>query len=208
MPKAPNIRAGVASNSQTGSSFRGVSVSSPTIQNILIKHNLGSRYERLLKLEKRHLSEGISLTPEQVERIEKLEFDFVAIDTPGRIEGITRQVAGLSDFVFVPCVPSSMGDIEAMGQTCNILAETKTDFAILFNRCRGGGFAKKLRETFKESGENYNVLSALVSAWADLEWSWFEGKSLHEAVHETNPSHQGIKEIDNLYKEIKKRMSL
>jgi len=50
---------------------RGVSVSSPTIQNILIKHKLGSRYERLLKLEERHLSEGISLTPEQVEQIEK-----------------------------------------------------------------------------------------------------------------------------------------
>lgn len=51
--------------------LQGVSVSSPTIQNILIKHNLGSRYERLLKLEERHLTEGVPLTPEQVAQIEK-----------------------------------------------------------------------------------------------------------------------------------------
>ena len=50
--------------------LQGVSVSSPTVQNILIKHGLGSQYERLLKLEERHLSEGIALTPEQVAQIE------------------------------------------------------------------------------------------------------------------------------------------
>lgn len=51
--------------------LQGISVSSPTIQNILIKHGLGSSYERLLKLEERHLSEGFALTPEQVAQIEK-----------------------------------------------------------------------------------------------------------------------------------------
>lgn len=51
--------------------LQGVSVSSPTIQNILIKHNLGSKYERLLKIEERHLTEGIELTPAQVAQIEK-----------------------------------------------------------------------------------------------------------------------------------------
>jgi len=49
----------------------GVSVSSPTIQNILIKHELGSRYQRLLKLEEKALKEKIDLTPEQVRAIEK-----------------------------------------------------------------------------------------------------------------------------------------
>ena len=51
--------------------LQGISVSSPTIQNILTKHNLGSRYERLLKLEERHLAEGFTLTAEQVAQIEK-----------------------------------------------------------------------------------------------------------------------------------------
>ncbi|MDM7993098.1 MAG: IS481 family transposase [Candidatus Fermentibacter sp.] len=49
----------------------GVSVSSPTIQNILIKHGMGSKYDRLMKLEERHLAEGIELSADQVAQIEK-----------------------------------------------------------------------------------------------------------------------------------------
>lgn len=49
----------------------GVSVSSPTIQTILIKNEMGSRYQRLLKLEEAALDEKIELTPQQVAAIEK-----------------------------------------------------------------------------------------------------------------------------------------
>lgn len=48
-----------------------ISVSSPTIQNILIKNNMGSKYERLLKLEEQATKKAIQLTPEQVAQIEK-----------------------------------------------------------------------------------------------------------------------------------------
>lgn len=51
--------------------LQGVRVSSPTVQSILIKHNLGSRYERLLKLEERAAQQQIDLTPAQVALIEK-----------------------------------------------------------------------------------------------------------------------------------------
>jgi len=51
--------------------LQGVSVSSPTVQNILIKHELGQKYQRLLELERRHLQEGVELTHEQVRAIEK-----------------------------------------------------------------------------------------------------------------------------------------
>ena len=49
----------------------GISVSSPTIQKILIKRNLGSRYQRLLKLEEKALDNKLELTAEQVRAIEK-----------------------------------------------------------------------------------------------------------------------------------------
>jgi transposase InsO family protein len=49
----------------------GVSVSSPTIQNILIKHGLASRYDRLLKLEQRATTEKLDLSAEQIRAIEK-----------------------------------------------------------------------------------------------------------------------------------------
>jgi transposase InsO family protein len=48
-----------------------ISVSSPTIQNILIKNKMGSKYERLLKLEEQASQKAIPLTPEQVAQIEK-----------------------------------------------------------------------------------------------------------------------------------------
>jgi transposase InsO family protein len=51
--------------------LEGVSVSSPVIQKILIRHNLGSKYQRLLRLEEKHLKEGFDLTPEQIHQIEK-----------------------------------------------------------------------------------------------------------------------------------------
>jgi transposase InsO family protein len=51
--------------------LQGLSVSSPTIQKILIKHGMASRYERLLKLEAKALKEKIKLTDEQVKAIEK-----------------------------------------------------------------------------------------------------------------------------------------
>jgi hypothetical protein len=51
--------------------LEGISVSSPTIQNILIKHKMGSKYERLLKLEQQAAEQAIELTAEQIAQIEK-----------------------------------------------------------------------------------------------------------------------------------------
>jgi transposase InsO family protein len=51
--------------------LQGISVSSPVIQKILIKHQMGSRYERLLKLEERVSQTKSELSAEQVAQIEK-----------------------------------------------------------------------------------------------------------------------------------------
>jgi len=51
--------------------LQGVSVSSPTIQKILIRNNMASVYDRWMRLEERHLDEGIELTAEQIAKIEK-----------------------------------------------------------------------------------------------------------------------------------------
>lgn len=49
----------------------GISISSPTIQKILIRHKLGQKQQRRLAIEKKHLTEGMPLTPEQTREIEK-----------------------------------------------------------------------------------------------------------------------------------------
>jgi transposase InsO family protein len=51
--------------------LRGVSVSSPTVQKILIRNGMASVYDRWMKVEQRHLDEGIELTAEQIAKIEK-----------------------------------------------------------------------------------------------------------------------------------------
>jgi transposase InsO family protein len=48
----------------------GTSVSSPTIQSILIKHQMGTKFERLLRLEERSAADPIELSPEQITQIE------------------------------------------------------------------------------------------------------------------------------------------
>lgn len=50
---------------------QGLSISSPTVQNVLIKHGLGTRFERYLELERRHLEEGLALTEEQIKLLER-----------------------------------------------------------------------------------------------------------------------------------------
>jgi transposase InsO family protein len=49
----------------------GIQVSSPTVQSILIKHGMASKFDRLLKLEEKSATEPIELTGEQIAQIEK-----------------------------------------------------------------------------------------------------------------------------------------
>ena len=50
--------------------LKGLSISSPTIQKILIRNDMGSVYDRWLKVEEKHLDEGLELSSEQIARIE------------------------------------------------------------------------------------------------------------------------------------------
>jgi len=74
--------------------LNGVSVSSPTIQKILIRHNMGSTYERWMRLEEKHLEEGIELTAEQVAKIERINPCFkerhVESSCPGELLSANR----------------------------------------------------------------------------------------------------------------------
>lgn len=51
--------------------LEGKNCSKPTIQKIMERHGLGSRYQRLLKLEEKHLKEDKQLSEEQIKSIEK-----------------------------------------------------------------------------------------------------------------------------------------
>jgi len=54
------------------SKTKGISVSGPTIQKILTKNDLGTQYQRALKLQEKWFTEKITLTDEQISFIEKI----------------------------------------------------------------------------------------------------------------------------------------
>ncbi len=69
--------------------LEGINLSAITIQKILNRNELGSRYDRWLKLEEQHSQKAIELTGEQVAFIEKLNPAFrerhVESDAPGEL---------------------------------------------------------------------------------------------------------------------------
>ncbi|BBB92144.1 MAG TPA: IS481 family transposase [Methylomusa anaerophila] len=68
---------------------QGIHVSSTTIQKILLCHNLGSRPQRWLRLEKKYLMEGLPLNSEAVRKIEQynpcFKERYTAVNRPGEL---------------------------------------------------------------------------------------------------------------------------
>lgn len=93
--------------------LQGITVSSPTIQSILIKHGSGTRFERLLKLEERVASEPIELSPEQVTAIEEANPCFrerhVESNAPGELLAqATFLVGSFKGGATSTCIPWSI----------------------------------------------------------------------------------------------------
>lgn len=91
--------------------LEGISVSSPTVQKILIRHGMASKYDRLMKLEDRHLKEGFVLNEAQIRMIEKINPVFaerhVESSKPGELlSQDTKLVGTLSGIgrVYLHCV--------------------------------------------------------------------------------------------------------
>lgn len=76
----------------------GVAVSFPTVQHILNKQGLGTRYERLLKLEEKAATQAITLSDEQIQLIEKVNPAFrerhVESSRPGELLSQDTSYAG------------------------------------------------------------------------------------------------------------------
>jgi len=68
---------------------REIKISSPTIQKILLRHDLGIQCQRWSRLEEKHLREGFALTPQQIRKIEQYNPCFkercVQVHRPGEL---------------------------------------------------------------------------------------------------------------------------
>jgi transposase InsO family protein len=79
---------------------KGIHISSPTVQNILIKQGLGKKHERLLKLEEKVTQESYLLSAEQLRLVEKtnpyFRESFSNISRPGELLAQDTVFIGLS----------------------------------------------------------------------------------------------------------------
>jgi len=96
--------------------LEGHSISSPTAQKILIRNNMASKYDRLMRLEEKHLQEGLELSVEQIRLIEKMNPVFrerhVESSEPGELLcQDTKLVGYLSGFgkIYVQAVIDTYG---------------------------------------------------------------------------------------------------
>ena len=96
--------------------LEGHSISSPTAQKILIRNNMASKYERLMRLEEKNVEEGIELSVEQIRLIERMNPVFrerhVESGEPGELLcQDTKLVGYLSGFgkIYVQAVIDTYG---------------------------------------------------------------------------------------------------
>jgi transposase InsO family protein len=96
--------------------LQGISVSSPTVQKILIKHDMASKYDRIMRLEERHLKEGLTLNEEQIRLVEKINPAFterhVESSKPGELlSQDTKLIGTISGIgrVYLHCVVDTYG---------------------------------------------------------------------------------------------------
>lgn len=93
-----------------------IAVSSPTVQKILIKHRMASKYDRIMRLEERHLKEGMPLTEEQIRLVERMNPVFaerhVESSRPGELLSQDSKLVGtLSGIgrIYLHCVVDTYG---------------------------------------------------------------------------------------------------
>ncbi len=126
----------------------------------------------------------------------------VIIDTEGHTNKSTPQAAALSDFVLIPCSPSSYFDLEAMTETFAICRAQKVKAAIIFNKNRTEVFANDMQQNLE--GEGFEVLPCRVQDRAAFEWSLFYGKS----VFEYDKDNRGAADLQQLFDHLQKRLKI
>ena len=96
--------------------LQGLSVSSPTVQKLFIRHEMASKFDRLMRLEEHHLQEGLELSPDQIRLVEQMNPVFrerhVESSAPGELLCQDTKVVGtLSGIgrVYLHCVIDTYG---------------------------------------------------------------------------------------------------
>jgi chromosome partitioning protein len=113
----------------------------------------------------------------------------VLIDTPPHVEAPCREAARLADLVVIPCGPTAP-DLEAIGATIHILAETNTVGVIVLNQGRpGSSINQKAISVLKQYG--LPVCPAPVMRRAALADAFTDGR----AVVELEPEGKAAAEI-------------
>lgn len=176
--------------------LEGVSLSSPTVQTILIKHGVGTKYERLLRLEERMATQPIELTAEQIRLIEKANPCFkerhVESGRPASCWPRTRSTSAASR---VPEITVLTGIDDAMveGHTIDpeAVARLATPAALIV--AHNAAFDRRFAERFCQ----IFTTKAWACSMSEIDWAaeGFEGVKLGYLVQELGFFYAGHRAI-------------
>jgi chromosome partitioning protein len=128
------------------------------------------------------------------------EYDFVLIDTPGRVESVNAEAARVSDFCLIPCQPS-MADMRAVKPTVDSLNALGRKGAFVLTRApaRGG------RAT--EAGRGLGVYSlAVCPVTICNRLDFVDAYTSGQGVTEFSEEGKAAEEIRGLWKWLQKKI--
>jgi chromosome partitioning protein len=138
--------------------------------------------------------------PDALTACESNGMQYVFVDTMPRVERPALEAARQVDLVIIPCGPSLL-DIEAIGQTVEIVQKSGTPAVIVVNQGRAGSpVNEKASGVLKQYG--YPVCPVVVMRRANLIDAFTDGR----AVRELEPRSKAAKEISDTWAWITKQL--
>lgn len=136
-----------------------------------------------------------------IESAKKNGVDFVVIDTPPHADAAAREAIKAADVVLIPTKPRAF-DLAALEPIADLVNYAKTPAFVVLNAVPSGAtkLAKEARKAAKEMG--LDICPIELGERADFHRSSAKG----ETANELSPDGKAAKEIDKLWKWLKKSL--
>lgn len=136
-----------------------------------------------------------------IQRAEKGKVGLTLVDTAPHTDSDGALAAQLADFILIPCRPA-LFDLEAIFSSIQIAKASRVKYAVVINAAPRGKLADETREFLQK--HDVPVLDTTICHRAAYGHALLDGRS----VHEFEPRGKAATEVDALYGEIAKQLSL
>ena len=133
-------------------------------------------------------------------------FDLAFIDTPPAVTFDTAHVASAVDLVLIPLRPSIL-DIYAVESTASVVKATKTAALLILNSCIPPKEAGEAPTTLEARKALEAIAVPVAAASLSQRLDYTRALNDGEAVNEFAPGSRAAAEVDQLWREIERRLA-